>query len=77
MNARAKLFKTGGSQAVRLPKAFNFPDQEEVSIHREGKRVILEPVRREWSPGFFDLFGSAPDFELPPDLPPDPGPDFD
>jgi virulence-associated protein VagC len=40
---RAKLFTHGGSQAVRLPKAFRF-DGREVSIRREGERVILEPV---------------------------------
>ena len=41
--ARAKLFKHGGSQAVRLPKAFRF-EGDEVNIRREGHRVILEPV---------------------------------
>lgn len=40
---RAKLFTHGGSQAVRLPKAFRF-EGTEVSIRREGDRVILEPV---------------------------------
>jgi antitoxin VapB len=38
----AKLFKSGGSQAVRLPKEFRFSG-ESVRIHREGRRVILEP----------------------------------
>jgi antitoxin VapB len=41
--ARAKLFKHGGSQAVRLPKAFRF-EGEEVRIRRSGDAVILEPV---------------------------------
>lgn len=41
--ARAKLFTHGGSQAVRLPKAFRF-DGAEVRIRRDGDRVILEPV---------------------------------
>jgi antitoxin VapB len=40
---RAKLFAHGGSQAVRLPKAYRFKGTE-VSIRREGDRVILEPV---------------------------------
>jgi antitoxin VapB len=43
--ARAKLFAHGGSQAVRLPKAFRF-EGTEVSIRKEGDRVILEPVLR-------------------------------
>ncbi len=41
----ARLFAHGGSQAVRLPKAFRF-EGGEVSIRREGEAVILEPVRK-------------------------------
>lgn len=41
--ARAKLFTHGGSQAVRLPKAFRF-DGAEVTVRREGDAVILEPA---------------------------------
>jgi antitoxin VapB len=41
--ARAKLFSHGGSQAVRLPKAFRF-EGAEVTVRREGEAVILEPV---------------------------------
>jgi antitoxin VapB len=44
MMATAKLFAHGGSQAVRLPKAFRF-EGTEVSIRKEGDAVILEPVR--------------------------------
>jgi antitoxin VapB len=43
----AKLFWTGRSQAVRLPKAFRF-EGEEVRIRREGDAVILEPVPADW-----------------------------
>lgn len=42
---RAKLFAHGGSQAVRLPKAFRF-EGSEVIVRREGEAVILEPVER-------------------------------
>ena len=45
--ARAKVFMHGGSQAVRLPKAFRF-EGEEVEVHREGDRVVLTPVRNRW-----------------------------
>ena len=45
MTARAKIFHNGGSQAVRLPKAVRFPDdQREILVHRVGRRVILEPA---------------------------------
>ena len=38
----AKLFKHGGSQAVRLPKAFRFQGSE-VVIEKRGEEVILKP----------------------------------
>lgn len=44
----AKLFTHGGSQAVRLPKAFRF-DGSEVRIRRDGDKVILEPVKTDWT----------------------------
>ena len=43
----AKLFWSGRSQAVRLPKSFRF-DGEEVRIRRHGNAVILEPVAADW-----------------------------
>lgn len=78
MAERAKLFKSGGSQAVRLPREFRFEGQEEVLISREGDKVILEPVRRRWSREFLKLAGSAPDFPYPEEPPPaEPGPDLE
>jgi antitoxin VapB len=62
---RAKLFEHGGSQAVRLPKAYRFERQREVRIRREGDRVVLEPIRRKWSAQFLELAGSARDFPYP------------
>jgi antitoxin VapB len=44
----AKLFSHGGSQAVRLPKEFRF-EGSEVRIRREGDKVILEPLKRDWA----------------------------
>lgn len=44
----AKIFWTGRSQAVRLPKEFRF-DTEQVRIRREGDAVILEPAPSDWS----------------------------
>lgn len=37
----AKIFWSGRSQAVRLPKEFRF-DATEVTIRREGNAIILE-----------------------------------
>jgi len=43
----AKIFWSGRSQAVRLPKSFRF-DGEEVRIRRHGNAVILEPLTDDW-----------------------------
>jgi antitoxin VapB len=44
----AKLFWSGRSQAVRLPKDFRFRG-EKVRIRRHGSAVILEPMTEDWS----------------------------
>jgi antitoxin VapB len=78
MADRAKLFKTGGSQAVRLPRAYRFQGQTEVLIKREGNRVVLEGARKTFSRRFLDLAGSAKDLPYP-DEPPviEEGPELD
>ena len=43
----AKVFWSGRSQAVRLPKAFRL-DADEVRIRRHGSAIILEPVAHDW-----------------------------
>lgn len=40
----AKLFRNNKSQAVRIPADFELPG-DRVMIHKEGERLILEPVR--------------------------------
>ena len=44
----AKLFWSGRSQAVRLPKEYRF-EGKEVRIRRHGDAVILEPVPEDWA----------------------------
>ena len=44
----AKVFWSGRSQAVRLPKEFRF-DTAEVSIKRRGNAVIIEPIPESWN----------------------------
>ncbi|TMA30775.1 MAG: AbrB/MazE/SpoVT family DNA-binding domain-containing protein [Deltaproteobacteria bacterium] len=62
---KAKVFWTGRSQAVRLPKEFRF-DTDEVDVHREGDSVVLEPADG-WPEGYVASFAGAPDdFERPP-----------
>jgi antitoxin VapB len=45
---RTKLFWSGRSQAVRLPKDFRFQGKE-VRIRRHGSAVILEPIAQDWA----------------------------
>lgn len=67
---RAKVFWTGRSQAVRLPKEFRFTTAE-VTVRRAGRRVILEPVEVErdaqgWPLVFWQLAGAWPEFSVEP-----------
>ena len=44
---RAKIFQSGRSQAVRLPKEFRF-NGSEVFVKRIGKAVVLLPMDDAW-----------------------------
>ena len=68
--ARAKVFWSGPSQAVRIPKAFRFTT-DEVTVRKVGDALILEPVlRRGWPVGYAASFSAMPeDFERPEPLP--------
>ena len=45
---KAKIFWTGKSQAVRLPKKYRF-EAKEVRIIKKGHCLILEPIGTDWS----------------------------
>ena len=40
-----RLFRNGRNQAVRIPREFEI-DGDEAIMHKEGDRLILEPVRK-------------------------------
>lgn len=44
----AKIFETGRSQAVRLPKEYRFSEKE-VLVNKIGDIVMLMPKDSEWS----------------------------
>lgn len=56
-----KLFKSGNSQAVRLPKEFRFKNNE-VFIKKVGSAVILMPVKNAWDSLFKSLDKFSEDF---------------
>lgn len=43
----AKVFQSGNSQAVRLPKAMRF-DVDEVEIKKVGESIVLTPKKVDW-----------------------------
>ena len=51
----AKLFKNGGSQAVRLPKEFRL-EGDEVLVRIEGDPIVLSPKPKSWQ----DFFTHVP-----------------
>jgi antitoxin VapB len=70
VSATAKVFMTGRSQAVRLPKDYRL-ECDEVIVERRGRQLVLTPKRsRNWAP-FFDRPGVDESFlsdrrDLPP-----------
>lgn len=65
MRARAKIFTTGRSQAVRLPAAFRF-DTAEVYVRRDSKTgdVILSRKPANWG----EIFSALDKAGVPQDL---------
>lgn len=41
---RAKLFRNGRNQAVRIPREFEL-ESEEVLVRKRGNTLVIEPVR--------------------------------
>ena len=70
------VFRSGNSDAVRLPKRFGLVGKT-VRVHRESpSRIVIElKGKRSWPAGFWDQF-SGVDYGLrrPPDPPSDPDP---
>ncbi len=59
----AKIFMTGRSQAVRLPKRYRFSGTE-VTIRKEGDNVILSPISRKAALEAFLAMPCIPDFTI-------------
>ncbi|MFY9185393.1 MAG: type II toxin-antitoxin system VapB family antitoxin [Limnohabitans sp.] len=55
----ARIFQSGNSQAVRLPKEFRF-DTDQVEIFRQGNDIVLRQVPIN-AAAVFDLLSSLPD----------------
>lgn len=49
--AKARVFRSGNSQAVRLPKEFQI-EANEVDIFKRGDEIILRPRPKSWADYF-------------------------
>jgi len=58
---KSKIFKSGNSQAVRLPKEFRF-EGKEVEIFRRGEEVVLRKPKRNLARAFDALAALPEDF---------------
>ena len=66
-----KVFKSGNSQAVRLPRDFRV-ECEEVLIRKQGKNIIISPLPTSWKGFMEDTPPLSDDFSIDaPDLPND------
>lgn len=45
---KVSLFRNNKSQAVRLPKGFEFEGVSEVIIEKQGNSVVISPARESW-----------------------------
>lgn len=59
---RAKVFRSGNSQALRLPKEFRFKSKE-VEIFRRGDEIVLREPKGVMTRAFELLAGMPSDFE--------------
>ncbi len=59
--ALTRVFRSGNSQAVRIPRELRF-DTEEVEILRRGDEVVLRKPRRNLGRAFELLSGLSGDF---------------
>jgi antitoxin VapB len=64
----ARIFQSGRSQAVRLPKEYRF-DATEVAVRHFGNGVLLLPIDNPWTTLEAALMAFEPGFELTRELP--------
>jgi antitoxin VapB len=62
--ATAKVFRSGNSQALRLPKEFRFRGKE-VDIFRRGNEVVLREKDKTLRRAFDLIAGLPDDFDVP------------
>lgn len=61
MQRTARIFMNNRSQAVRIPKEFQFKTTE-VYIRKQGEDLILSPRHKDWSVYFSSHAVASPEF---------------
>jgi len=56
---KTKVFRSGNSIAVRIPKDFGLKEGE-VYIVKEGERLVIIPKEKRWE-ALFELLNSVPE----------------
>lgn len=56
-----KIFRSGNSQAVRIPKEFQM-EGDEVEIQKKGASLVLRPTKKSWATLFESLEEFTDDF---------------
>lgn len=56
-----RIFKSGNSLAVRIPKELQFGEpMQDVEIERKGDALVIRPVARRTLAGVMDKFAAFP-----------------
>ena len=56
-----RIFKSGNSLAVRIPKELGFDEAgREVEIKRQGDAIVIRPVQKRSLAGLMDKFAAFP-----------------
>ena len=56
-----RVFKSGNSLAVRIPKELDFGEaSQDVEIERQGDALVIRPVQKRSLAGLMDKFAAFP-----------------
>ena len=58
---KTRIFMSGNSQAVRIPREFQL-EGDEVEIQRRGNTLVIRPKKLSWVPLMDSLKKFTPDF---------------
>lgn len=63
MTATTRVFKSGNSVALRLPKSLGIKEGTEMTVREEKGRYIVEPLNNDGRIDLTGIYGSCPDIK--------------